>query len=52
MRQRATTLQTAEFLVNALTSENRDPATCTPDYKVTSVRLERVAENNTFNANC
>jgi predicted molibdopterin-dependent oxidoreductase YjgC len=37
------TFQTKEFLVNALTGANRDSVTDTPEYKVTAVRLERVA---------
>jgi formate dehydrogenase major subunit len=37
------TFQTADFLVNVLTGPNRDRITDTPEYKVTAVRLERVA---------
>jgi formate dehydrogenase major subunit len=38
------TFQTAEFTVNALTGSNRDRVTDTPEYKVTAVRVEPVAE--------
>ena len=37
------TFQTPGFLVNALTGPNRDPVTDTPEYKITAVRIERVA---------
>lgn len=41
------TFQTREFLVNAVTGANRDAFTCTPEYKVTAVRLERVSAEPT-----
>jgi formate dehydrogenase major subunit len=41
------TFQTKEFLVNALTGSNRDRVTDTPEYKVTAVRVERVAAGKT-----
>jgi formate dehydrogenase major subunit len=41
------TFQTPDFLVNLLTGPNRDSVTYTPEYKVTAVRLERVAAANT-----
>lgn len=37
------TFQTADFLVNVLTGPNCDSSTDTPEYKVTAVRLERMA---------
>jgi formate dehydrogenase major subunit len=37
------TFQTKEFHINALTGPNRDPVTETPEYKVTTVRVERAA---------
>jgi formate dehydrogenase major subunit len=37
------TFQTKQFLVNAVTGSNRDGVTCTPEYKVTAVRLEQIA---------
>jgi formate dehydrogenase major subunit len=37
------TFQTADFRVNLLTGPNRDLVTDTPEYKVTAIRLERVA---------
>lgn len=37
------TFQTKEFRVNALTGPHRDAVTDTPEYKVTAVRVERVA---------
>ena len=44
------TFQTKEFLVNALTGANRDDVTRTPEYKVTAVRVERVAAKTTATA--
>ena len=41
------TFQTKEFIVNALTGSNRDPVTNTPEYKLTAVRVERVAAGRT-----
>ena len=38
------TFHTPDCLVNAVTSDRRDAATDTPEYKVTAVRLERTAE--------
>ena len=45
------TFQTADFLVNVLTGSNRDHITDTPEYKVTAVRLERVAAANGSRSN-
>jgi predicted molibdopterin-dependent oxidoreductase YjgC len=39
-----------QFLVNALTGANRDSVTGTPEYKMTAVRVERVAADQTSTA--
>ena len=40
------TFHTPEVFLNALTSSNRDSVVGTPEYKVTAVRIERLAEEH------